>query len=75
MPCSTCKHWMENGENMLNLDGIEIDCSVGSCSNTLVQDSIIKTEMDENVLAITAIVGVTTSVITKEHFECKYYEI
>lgn len=65
---------MQNGENMANLDGVEIDCMVGSCLNTLVQDAIIKTEMDENVLAITAIVGVTTSVITKEYFECRYYE-
>ena len=65
---------MENGENMLNLDVVELDCLVGSCSNTLVQDAIIKTDIEENVLAITAIMGVVTSVITKEHFECRYYE-
>jgi hypothetical protein len=74
MPCSNCKYWNETGETTVRHMDIHITNLVGNCSSTDVHDAIIKTDQDEDILAITVIMGVTTSVTTKDYFECKYYE-
>lgn len=74
MPCNTCKHWHPVGNHTTNTGGIYQETPVGACHNSEALDGIIRTEQEEISLSLTVIVGVATGLITKEGFECCYWD-
>ncbi len=74
MPCSSCKYWMRGGAEISDQIVQISEDDNGSCFSTDAKDSIIRTEQSDSFLSIQLIMGITSGLYTKHHFECKYYE-